>query len=231
MPVGRSLWSTSMTGLTSAACQSLMDQQHDQHARGPPVSTCLWSFSLLFAFCLSISCLIFFLHEQQLSMRWHFNSTTKSPQHIYLRELIKSLSSRFPLPLLSCPLPIPLFNNQGHGNNCRGRQRAKRGYMFSKSKTVAIRMFTPTSGHKYVIPMCAVDTSLTQVSRRVWFWQFECRFPSELLLCLQAFLAVPVDRLRGDIVRSSWVTWEHIAKSPFSSYIKKLFIPGAWRLY
>lgn len=38
----------------------------------------------------------FFLHEQQLSMHWHFNSTTKSPQHIYLRELIKSLSGGFP---------------------------------------------------------------------------------------------------------------------------------------
>ncbi len=49
----------------------------------------------------------FFLHEQQLSMRWHFNSTTKSPQHIYLRELIKSLSSRFPSHCFPAYFPFP----------------------------------------------------------------------------------------------------------------------------
>lgn len=61
----------------------------------------------------------FFLHEQQLSMLWHFNSTAKSPppqphththtQHIYLLELIKSLSSLFSPPTTSHPTSLSPF--------------------------------------------------------------------------------------------------------------------------
>lgn len=52
------------------------------------------------------------------------------PQHIYLRELIKSWSSHFP----SHCSPRPHFNNQGHSNNCRGQGRAKGGHIFAKHK-------------------------------------------------------------------------------------------------
>lgn len=142
MPAGRSRRGTSVSAHTSAACQSLMDQQHDQHARGPPESTCLRSFSLLFALPLYLW-FNFFLHEQQLSMRWHFNSTAKSPPTYLSQRTHQKLVQSFPLPLRPFLLPFLLFNNQGHGHNCRGRQRAKGGERVCKVQTEVICMFTP----------------------------------------------------------------------------------------
>lgn len=152
-------------------------------------------------------------------MHWHFNSTTKSPQHIYLRELIKSLSSHFPS---RCSSSSPSrFNKQGHRNNCRGQRRAKGGHMFAKHKHhLNVCPHKWASGHNYEARYRHLVDSSDGCDG------LSASLPLSLLF-LRPFLAAPADRLRGDIVRRSWVTWGLIAKSPFSSYIKKLFIPGA----
>lgn len=141
------------------------------------------------------------------------------PQHIYLRELIKSLSSHFPS---RCSSSSPSrFNKQGHRNNCRGQRRAKGGHMFAKHKHhLNVCPHKWASGHNYEARYRHLVDSSDGCDG------LSASLPLSLLF-LRPFLAAPADRLRGDIVRRSWVTWGLIAKSPFSSYIKKLFIPGA----
>lgn len=100
-----------------AACQSLMDQQQDQHARRPREPTCVWSSSLLlFALFLPISCLIFFCMNSSLACSDILIPQPNLPhpnhthiQHIYLRELIKSLSSLFSPPTTSLPTSLSPF--------------------------------------------------------------------------------------------------------------------------
>lgn len=69
----------------------------------------------------------FFLHEQQLSMLWHFNSTAKSPPpqphthttYLSPRTHQKLVQSFLPSHYFPSYFPFPFFNNQGHSNNCR----------------------------------------------------------------------------------------------------------------
>lgn len=101
----------SMSERTSAACQS-----PDGSVARPPRLHSPLEFLVIRG--LSVSSLFiyfFFLHVQQLKMRWHFNSTTKSPStySIYLKELITSLSGLFPSP--------PHLNNQGRSNTVWGK--------------------------------------------------------------------------------------------------------------
>lgn len=179
MPAGRSRRGTSVSAHTSAACQSLMDQQHDQHARGPPESTCLRSSSLLFALPLSISRLIFFCMNSSLACADILIPPPNPPPTYLSQRTHQKLVQSFPLPLRPCLLPFPLFNNRGHGHNCGGRQRAKRRRTCLRSTNRGhLHVYPPLSGRRDLILSSVIDTLLTQVSRRVRFRQFRVRiFP------------------------------------------------------
>lgn len=112
-----------------AACQSLMDQQQDQHARRPREPTCVWSSSLLlFALFLPISCLIFFCMNSSLACSDilipqpnlpHPNHTHTHTTYLSPRTHQKLVQSFLPSHYFPSYFPFPFFNNQGHSNNCR----------------------------------------------------------------------------------------------------------------
>lgn len=219
---GRSLRSTSRLRASLVAVQSLLDQQRGRHARGPPLGDSnfyllslspVWVVFFFFPlFCMnsSLACSDILIPPPNLSL--------SPPQHIYLWELIKSLSSQFPSHCFAAYFPPPppptLFNNQGHGNNCRGRWRAKGGDVFAD-------MSSTKSHHIWMFALCYRHLRLT-----TGVFDSACFPPSPSVLGS----ARPTD-VRGDIVRCSWVAREHVAKSPVSSHIKELFIPGAPELF
>lgn len=182
------------------------------------------STELLISICCVPSYLLFnffFLHEQQLSMLWHFNSTTKSPPNIFISENSSKACpvSSPPTASLLTPLSPPLITKDmviiaggGKGQkegaclqtraNMSSINRGKRHVNFHPDKWVLGCNFEVCHQH-------LVDWS---VGRHVWFWQFGCTFPFSV--SCRVYKHSWLHRWTdwdggggGDIVRGSWVTW------------------------
>lgn len=144
-------------------------------------------------------------------MLWHFNSTTKSPPNIFISENSSKACPVISPPTASLLTPLsPLLITKDMVIITGGRQRAKGGRVFADmGKYVKYKRRETSSKFPpwwraflgYNCEVCYRHLVDSSVGRRVWFWRFECisPFQRELSFCLQALLALLVDRLSGGV--------------------------------
>lgn len=117
--------------------------------------------------CLSISGLIFFCMNSSLACADILIPPPNPPQHIYLRELIKSLSSHFPSHCVPSYFPFSSLITKDMVIIAGGGKGQKEVNVFAKYKPRSSACLPPLSGLRDLILRSVIDTLLTQVSCHV----------------------------------------------------------------